>query len=174
MNRFRALKEIMRTFLDLLLIVFITPPVFVFIYFFPLFFSGTNFAGLGKDLAKLSFSVAWVSAPLLVAAVLILKLMIRRKLKWFSVLLVSYAAGFLWLILWNWVVEDIFTIWRSLVPLTVCCLFSLVYVMGKALYRDDKLNFTEYPDPELLNPKQAEVAKTMDTEAAVEGAPRRN
>ncbi|MDD2597611.1 MAG: hypothetical protein PHO37_00090 [Kiritimatiellae bacterium] len=150
----QTLKQMMRTFLDLALIVFVTPPAFVFTYFFPLFFSGNNFSVLARDMVKLSFYVSWVSAPLLVAAVLALKLMIRRKLRWFSVLLASYAAGFLWLILWNWVIEDLFTFWRSLIPLSVCCLFSMVYVMAKALYQDDKMNFSEYPDADLLNPKE--------------------
>ncbi|MFA7174917.1 MAG: hypothetical protein WC340_16195 [Kiritimatiellia bacterium] len=159
MGRFQTLKGMMRIFLDLSLIVFITPPVFIFTYFFPLFFSGNNFVALARDLAKLSFCVSWVSAPLLVAAVLALKLMIRHKLRWFSVLLASYAAGFIWLILWNWVIEDLFTFWRSLLPLSVCCIFSMVYVMAKALYQDDKINFSEYPDPDLLNPKMAGVVE---------------
>ena len=167
MNFSRAIKGMMRVFVDLLLIVFIIPLAFVFTYFFPLFFTGTNLTGLANSIAKLSFHLSWVSAPLLVAVVLALKLMIRRKLKWFAVLLVSYAAGFLWLILWNWIVEDLFSLWRSVIPLSICCFFSMAYVMGKMLYLDDQINFLEQPDPELLNSGRA-VAEPSDAEDEAE------
>jgi len=165
------IKHALRTLLDLLLIIFLIPFAFVFVYFFPLFFTGTNMEGLVRSLAKFAFHVAWVSAPLLVAAVLVLKLMIRRELRWFAVLLASFAAGALWLAAWNLIVEPLFTLWRSVIPLTLCCLSAMAYVMGRTLYQDDRLNFSDAPDPELWETgrsasldKVAEVAADADAD----------
>jgi hypothetical protein len=132
--------------LDLLLVVFTLPAAFVTAYFFPLFLSGANRMALAKSLGNLSLHLSWVSAPLVVISVLTLKFMISRHRKWFSVMITSFAFGVIWLVLWNIVVEKLFTFWRSVIPLSLCCLVSVVYVMGKTLYNKDSLNFSDEPD----------------------------
>jgi len=139
-------KVVVTAGLDLILVVFSLPLAFVFAYFFPLFFSGANRVVLAKSLANLSLHVSWVSAPLIVISVLALKFMINRQRKWLSVLMTCFAFGFIWLLLWNLIVESLFTFWRSIIPLSLCCLCSMAYAMGKALYHNDMMNFSDEPD----------------------------
>ncbi len=173
MRNSEMIQSGLRTLLDLLLIIFITPLIFVFVYFFPLFLTGSNLEGLVKSLAKFAFHVSWVSAPLLVAAMLLLKVMIRRELRWVTVLLASFATGILWLLLWNLIIEDLFTLWRSLIPLAVCCLSSMAYVMARTLYQDDRMNFSKEPDYEFRGDRRAEGAdgagEAADTAAEPSG-----
>jgi len=151
MSRFKNMKTILVTALEMFLIVFLLPLLFVAAYFLPLFFGSANRLELARDLAYLSLSVSGISAPLLIAAVIIMKLMIRRNLRWYVVLATSYAIGFIWLSLWNFIICDLFGCWRSVIPLTLCCGFTTVYALAKAIYKDDKLNFSAEPELDYMS-----------------------
>jgi len=83
--------------------------------------------------------------------VLMMRLMIRRNLKWYVVLTTSYAIGYIWLSLWNLIICDLFGGWRSVIPLTLCCGFTTIYALAKAIYKDDKLNFNAEPDLDYMS-----------------------
>ena len=160
-----SIKLMTQILLDMLLVVFTTPFVFVFTYFFPLFFSGAEHLKLLKEILLLSLSVSWVSAAFLVAAVLILKVMIGREIRWIAIFFVSLAFGIIWILLYNWIILNIFTFFGSIIPLLLCCVFSTTYAAAKKLYNNDSLNFSDKSFyEESLNPDRFQ----MEEDVAVE------
>ena len=140
-----AVKKMFWVAMDAFLILFVLPFGFVMSYYFNLFFTGKNQPNLLADLAELSGTVSWVSCAFLFLIAIILRTMIRRRKRWHSLFALSFIGGGLWLILWNIFIESTFTFWRSLFPLTLCCVVSTVYALGKVLYNDDSWNFANEP-----------------------------
>jgi len=140
-----VLKKLFWSFLDIMLILFVLPFGFVMAFYFHLFFTGRNRIDLFLDLSEYSFKISWVSCTFLFLISLVLRMMIRNRKRWYALFAVSFAGGGFWLIVLNFMVESEFTFWRSLLPLTICCVISTGYALGKALYNDDSWNFADEP-----------------------------
>ena len=140
-----VLKRVLWVVMDILLILFVLPFGFVISYYFDLFFSGENRPGLFGDIMEFSCTVSWVSCAFLFLISLVLWAMIRNHRRWYSLFALSFAGGGLWIILLNLFIETRFTFLRSLFPLTLCCVVSTGYALGKAMYNDDSWNFADKP-----------------------------
>ncbi len=135
-------SSVRRVLMDLLLVLLVIPMGFTMIYFFHLFFTGNNRLDLLQTLVQLALSLSWISCSFLFVIGLSLRLMIQRGVKWYVLFAVAFFSGAGWLILWNLIVEPVFTFWRSLLPLAICSAVSTAYALGRYLLKDDRLNFS--------------------------------
>jgi hypothetical protein len=135
-------RAVCRILMDFMLVLLLIPMGFTLIYFFHLFFTGDNRLDLMLALVKLALSLSWISCSFLFVIGLSLRLMIQRGVKWYVLFAVAFFSGAGWLILWNLIVEPVFTFWRSLLPLAICSAVSTAYALGRYLLKDDRLNFS--------------------------------
>jgi hypothetical protein len=117
-----------------LTVVLLVPQAFVFFYYFPFLFVGSNPLGLLKAAALYALTVSWVSAPFLLLATALVKGLVQARARWFVTLPLCVAAGYLGLIAWNLLVYAIFDYGRALLPVVLCCLGTAGYAHARAMY----------------------------------------
>jgi hypothetical protein len=115
----------------MLLFIMLTPQLFVFSYYCGHLIKGANKPDMAKSLFVFALTVAWVSAPLLLALGFAFKTMLARRARWHTILPLGAAAGFVWLALWNLTVHNSFSYARSVTPLLIC----VATTVGLALAR---------------------------------------
>lgn len=126
----------MRNGLELLGIVFLMPQVFALCYHFDFFFKAGNPLGMLKAVALYGLSISWVSAPFLVLASVLVKILVGTRVRWYLTLLVSVGAGYLWVAAWNLLVFATFTYGRATLPIILCGVGSTGYALARKVYEE--------------------------------------
>lgn len=152
-----AVNKAIWVLMDLLLVFFVLPFGFVLLHFFPLLLSGGNRTELLEDLISLSVTVSWVSCSFLFLIAFVIRTMIKRGARWYALFALSFVGGGVWLLLWNIFILPTFSFGRSLFPLTLGCVVSTAYALGKALYKDDSLNFADHPQFDYREGEDADI-----------------
>ncbi len=120
--------------LEMLLIILLLPQVFVLCYFFGALFEGGRPAGLLKTLSLYALTISWVSAPFLAVLTLLVRTLIGARARWFVMLPLCIAAGYLWLAAWNLLVYDVFAYLRAAAPILLCSAGTAGWAMARSLY----------------------------------------
>lgn len=141
MSEQRSRREAVRSGFKLALIiavlVLVLPQCFVFIYYSHDLAtkSGARLPFM-RALGLYALTISWVSAPLIVALVMALRALILRRAHALLVLGVAVVSGFVWLILWNNIILQSFSYWRSVWPILLCALFFAGYGVSRRIYQD--------------------------------------
>ena len=120
--------------LELLLIILLLPQAFVLLYFFPHFFTGGNQLGLLKALSLYALTISWVSAPVLALLTVLVKVLIGSRARWFVILPLCIAAGYVWVAAWNLLVYDVFAYLKASVPVLLCSVGTAGWAMARTFY----------------------------------------
>jgi len=128
----KALRTIL---IESLLVILLAPQAFVLLYYFTYFFKGGNPWGLFQALSVYALTVSWVSAPVLAAAVLLVRLLLTKQVRWYAMFAFCVGVGYLWLAAWNVLVYDIFSYLRSALPVLLCSLGMAGYTWARNFYQ---------------------------------------
>ena len=130
------MKKWLCTTRDMLLIILLAPQFFVFSYYFSYLFHGDNKLALASNLFFFALTISWVSAPLLLVLAFAVETMVSRRWRWYTVLPLSAASGFVWLALWNLTVYQTFSYSRAVLPLLVCSTSMAGFALAHRMYED--------------------------------------
>lgn len=128
------MKTWLRKGIELLGIVFLLPQMFVLCYYFGYFFKGGNPLGLVKATTLYALSISWVSAPFLVLATVLVKVLIGSNVRWFVTFPVCWVAGYVWVAAWNLLVFETFSYGRAALPIVLCSVVSAGYGLARRVY----------------------------------------
>jgi hypothetical protein len=141
-------KKMLFSALSWALIVFLLPQAFVYFYYFPmLFHTGSTIPGFIRVLSKYALTISWVSAPILTLLYIGFCLGLRRKIKWWALLIICIVIGFTWILIWNLLVYPTFGLLRSIIPLSLCSIVSCGYAIGNDFAQRDSALQSEQPKP---------------------------
>lgn len=119
----------------LLLLILITPQLFVFLYFGNMFWSFGNQKELAFNLFAFGLSISRVAAPLLLLIALVLRRLLQKKnLRWFIFLPLCLLSGYILVGAWNIFIYQSFSWLRALLPLTTCTLITGGYAFVRHTY----------------------------------------
>lgn len=123
--------------LMIVLLILVLPQFFIFVYYSHdlVTKSGARLPYM-QALAWYGLTISWVSAPLFAAFVMALRALILRRAHALLVLGVAVIAGFIWLLLWNNVILESFSYWRSLWPILLCAIFFAGYGVARRIYQE--------------------------------------
>lgn len=110
------------------------PPLFIFAYFFPLVVASSGRLELLRALVPLALAVSWVSAPFFAAAVLLYRALTALRAPGYVTFAICALAGYLWVAVWNHVIDMLFAYGRSILPVLVCCSVTVGYALARRFY----------------------------------------
>lgn len=152
-------------------VLLLIPQIFVFSYYFPSLLTRHNPVGFLKAVLKCGFTAAWISIPFMAVFFLLGRVALRRKIRAAIILPAAIAAGYAWVVAWNWAIFPTFKYFRSLLPVLLCVFFSIGIPLLSRLCQSVLASFARPEHPvattgKTAPPETVEPPKQQDASAA--------